>query len=175
MLAKMKSNSVRPPYRLAPEFNWPSIPVLDGIELALEHGTPAPKQDHQPLEQLQPSSGFFRKLFGGKHQPDYGQQHHTPQSVASEVSDAIAGWLHGLEIVRERFLRLLEQENIRRIPDLNELFDPYLHVALEVEERADVPEITIVKVLRKGYTHQDRVLRYAEVIVAKTPQQKENQ
>jgi len=31
-----------------------------------------------------------------------------------------------------------------------------------------------VKVLRTGYTHQDRVLRYAEVIVAKAPQQKEN-
>jgi hypothetical protein len=38
---------------------------------------------------------------------------------------------------------------------------------METELRSDVSSGVIVKVLRKGYRQQDRVLRYAEVVVAR--------
>jgi molecular chaperone GrpE len=87
------------------------------------------------------------------------------------MHETITGWLRGLEIIRERFLRLLEREGIERIPDINQRFDPHLHVAVDTEERTDVAENTIVSVIRKGYIYNDRVLRYSEVIVAKSPQE----
>jgi len=144
------------------------LPVLDGIEMALEHRIPQPTEES---EKLDTSPGFFQKIL----QPfAYAPESHgdkKAQKLVQEMYDTITGWLHGLEIVRERFLRLLEHEGIERIPDINEQFDPHLHVAVDTEERADVAEHTIVSVIRKGYIQKDRVLRYSEVIVAKSPQE----
>lgn len=164
--------------RARAEFAADFLPVLDGIELALEHGSSLSDSHENMISSSEKPPGFFRKLFGRGPSPELAEG--TPQDqeqkadLSSELSETMAGWLHGLEIVRERFLRLLEREGITRIPDLKEAFDPHLHVALETEERDDVPDNMIIKVIRKGYTHYDRVLRYAEVIVAKTPQRKES-
>ena len=160
--------------RARAEFAADFLPVLDGIELALEHGISLPSASATQASSSEKPPGFFRKLFGRGPSPEpvegTFQDQDQKSEMFSEISDTMTGWLHGLEIVRERFLRLFEQEGITRIPDLHESFDPHLHVALEIEERDDVPDNTIIKVIRKGYTHHDRVLRYAEVIVAKTPQ-----
>jgi molecular chaperone GrpE (heat shock protein) len=154
------------------------LPVLDGIEMALEHKTllpekPAthPEQAAQDENKGSPSAGFFRKLFGSSSHTLEQALRKEELKVHRQAHETLQGWLHGLEIVRERFLRLLEREGIERIPDLAEQFDPHLHVAVETEERTDVADNTIVAVLRKGYRHKERVLRYSEVIVAKSPEE----
>lgn len=158
------------------------LPVLDGIELALEHRIELPdlhqeltelRNEPDLLEEATSSPGFLSKIFhyGHKHSEPESRPNSRPQAVEQvlhEVHSAMAGWLHGLEIVRDRFLSLLAREGIERIPDVGTIFDPHLHVAIDTEERGDMPDNTIVAVIRKGYRHQERILRYAEVIVSKS-------
>ncbi len=80
---------------------------------------------------------------------------------------ALEGWLRGLELVQERFLKLLAFEGIQPIGAEGEAFDPRLHLAVQAERRADVAPGTVTKVLRKGYRLRERVLRYAEVVVSR--------
>ncbi len=157
------------------------LPVLDGIEMALAHNI-APVDLHEEDEEEaqqeekpeEPAPGLFKKLFASSSQSKekvqvlHEEKSHRLQEIY-DIHDTVRGWRQGLDIVRERFLRLIEAEGIEAIPALGELFNPHRHVAVEIETRSDVPENTIVNVLRKGYKHNDRVLRYSEVIVAKAP------
>ena len=89
------------------------------------------------------------------------------ETAFQTISDATTAWLQGLALVRDRFVSLLAGEGIQAIDALHQAFDPRLHVAVETETRSDVPPDTVVRVLRKGYRQSDRVLRYAEVVVAR--------
>ena len=71
--------------------------------------------------------------------------------------------------MRDRFAALLAQEQIQPLPALGQPFDPRLHLAIEAETRSDAPPNTVVRVLRQGYRQRQRVLRYAEVVVARPP------
>ncbi len=150
------------------------LPVLDGIEMALEHGLPISQHEETEGSDVPPEkqTGFFRKFFtSSAHAPTiHSDSDEDARTLIQELQETTASWLRGLEIVRERFLRLLEDEGIARISDVDSPFDPHLHVAVDTEERTDVAENTITAVIRKGYTQHQRVLRYAEVIVAKSPQ-----
>jgi molecular chaperone GrpE (heat shock protein) len=155
------------------------LPSLDGLELALEHGPQilaeqrrreeAARTEHLHHQQTAPPSVWsnLRRVFG-----DPGEE--LPPAalpaVAGETSDALTGWLKGLELVRDRFMALLAKESIQPIAAQGKPFDPRLHVAVGGEERADVPVNTVVSVLRKGYVQGERVLRYAEVLVSRAPE-----
>lgn len=141
------------------------LPVLDGINMALENGKMFAEKNMRPAKTDQQSHGLLQKLF----------PHTNIPAAHQETNEVMAGWLHGLEIVRDRCLRLLAGEGIEPIPDLGEQFDPHLHVAVKVEIRSDVPESRIVAVVRTGYAQHKRVLRYSEVIVAKPPEHQEQQ
>ena len=149
--------------------------------MALAHDIaplPEKKEFSQQEKPAEPAPGVFKKLFSpSSHQTEIGLYEETERlrREIGEIHGTVRGWRQGLEIVRERFLCLFADEGIEAIPDLGEVFDPHQHVAVEIEARSDVPENTIVKVLRKGYTHHDRVLRYSEVIVAKVPKDDEGE
>ena len=144
------------------------LPVLDGIELALKNGQRLfQKEEHH--EGSEKTTGIFRRLFRKSAVKPERHDEQEPSRSHREIEETIAGWLNGLEIIRERFISLLAGEGIEPIPDIGEQFDPHLHVAVETEICSDVPENSIVAVIRKGYTQQERVLRYSEVIVAKAP------
>lgn len=125
------------------------LPVLDGIERALDNGNVLleRRQREEPPRGRKP---FWQRLTG------------TPEDAGDA---ALAAWLEGLRLVRERMLGLLAAERIERIPT-DVAFDPRLHVAARAEARAGVAPGAILEVLRPGYHHDDRVLRYAEVVVA---------
>jgi hypothetical protein len=92
----------------------------------------------------------------------------TPAQVAL-VSPAdraaLAGWLDGLRLVRERMLAILQAGGVTPIPTVGHPFDPYLHVAVGTSGVGDGPPGTIVSEERRGYRSPSGVLRYAEVIV----------
>ena len=95
---------------------------------------------------------------------EQAERHAANLSQMTASSDA---WLDGLHLVRERFLSVLTTENVEPIPAMGEPFDPRLHVAVSTENREDVANNTIVGVLRAGYYQDGRILRYAEVSVAR--------
>lgn len=84
--------------------------------------------------------------------------------------EAVApGWREGLDLVLRNLTTVLESEGVKRIEALGRGFDPKEFEAVMHEETADVEEGAIVRVVREGYTHRDRVLRAAQVVVAKAP------
>ncbi len=84
---------------------------------------------------------------------------------------ATHSWVQGLFLVARRLTTLLEQLGVRQIGTPGERFDPHWHEAITAEERADVPEGTIVRVAQPGYALGERVIRPARVVVAQAPSQ----
>lgn len=137
-------------------------------------------QEHkEPID-----SGFWisvRQMLGGAPNADAVERNAgidvLTQALASTdvVSEpggvsAIESWLDGLALVRDRFLKLFASEGITPIPAEGHFFDPRVHVAVESQIRSDVEPDTVVAVLQTGYRQQRRVLRYAEVAVARAPE-----
>ena len=91
------------------------------------------------------------------------------QESLHEARGAIQAWLQGLALVQQRFVALLATEDIQQIDALHRRFDPRLHVAVDTAVRDDVAPNQIVAVARKGYRQRERILRYAEVVVARQP------
>lgn len=70
-----------------------------------------------------------------------------------------------LRTVSDELLEILGRRGVRRTP-AREFFDPALQESVALEPRPDVQPGTVVKVLRRGYLLNDRVLRAESVVVA---------
>lgn len=95
--------------------------------------------------------------------------------VNSEApSPEVANYLIGFKMIAGQLMDVLKNEGLTEIESLNKEFNPTLMEAMSVEERNDVAENTVVKVMQTGYLYKDRVLRPAMVIVSKkTNEEKE--
>lgn len=92
------------------------------------------------------------------------------QEQNREAARILYAWLKGQRLLRERLLKLLETENIHPMNAIGEAFDPYRHVAMKVVSIADKAPDTVVGIERPGYVCNDYVLRFANVIVNKSPE-----
>lgn len=72
----------------------------------------------------------------------------------------------GMDMVRKQFNEFLAQQGVEEIAALNSAFDPNLHEAIS-EEESDCPAGTVIRVTRRGFRLRDRLLRPANVVVAK--------
>ncbi len=77
----------------------------------------------------------------------------------------------GLEIVIKQFKNLLQSEGVEEIDSKGQQFDPNLHEAIETQEGEN--NNMIVRITRKGYKMNDKVLRPAQVIVERKTIQNE--
>ena len=91
----------------------------------------------------------------------------TQGTLMVEAGRMPAEWVEGIVMVRERVIRLLNHYEITTIEVIGKVFDPTLCTAVGVERTTEVEENTVVTEQRKGYRLGDKVIRYAEVIVAK--------
>jgi molecular chaperone GrpE len=78
-----------------------------------------------------------------------------------------ASWGQGIQLVERNLRGVLAAEGVERISADGAEFDPRLHEALGSQLRRDVPEGHVLQVVRQGYRKGDRVLRPAQVIIAK--------
>jgi molecular chaperone GrpE (heat shock protein) len=154
------------------------LPVLDGLEAALDNGRILIERHRltatavvRPTAPPVPRGWMarLRSAAGGSPTPSRPAMPPTPALPAPPMPlDALEAWLAGLALVRARCLDLLSAEGIVPIPALGQRFDAHLHVAVTAETRADVAPGTVVAVLRQGYRRRERILRYAEVTVARS-------
>ena len=87
--------------------------------------------------------------------------------AALNVENAtVESYKDGVELTARQLLSVFEKFNIAEINPLGEKFDPNKHQAISAVE-ADSEPNTVVQVLQKGYTLNERVLRPALVMVAK--------
>ena len=131
------------------------LPALDGLEHAIASG-----QRYLKTRDLA-ANGFANRNPGL-----------TPQQ-AMLVSPAdramLAGWLDGLNLVRERLLAILESGGVTPIACMGQPFDPYQHIAVgttgQLPEGLPATNNSIVAEERRGYRSPAGVIRFAEVIV----------
>jgi len=76
----------------------------------------------------------------------------------------------GLRAVLEQMESVLARQGAVRIGDAGERFDPERHEAIAVQASAELPDRTIVAVERSGFAVGDRVVRPAQVVVARAPE-----
>jgi molecular chaperone GrpE len=75
--------------------------------------------------------------------------------------------LEGSDLTLKMLGSAFSKYNIKEINPLNDLFNPEYHEAISMQERADVEPNTVVTVIQKGYTLNDRLIRPAMVVVSK--------
>jgi molecular chaperone GrpE len=73
----------------------------------------------------------------------------------------------GVELTLKQLTNAFEKFSIKEINPLGEKFDPHKHQGIGVVE-ADADPNTVVSVLQKGYSLNDRVIRPALVTIAKS-------
>lgn len=81
-------------------------------------------------------------------------------------SATVESYKDGVEITAKQLLNVFEKFNIAEINPIEEKFDPNKHQAISTIESDGEPN-TVLSVLQKGYTLNDRVLRPALVVVSK--------
>ena len=85
-------------------------------------------------------------------------------------ADRESSWGQGIQLVERNLRGLLAAEGVERIEASGADFDPRLHEALGSSPSSDVPEGHVLNVVRQGYRRGERVLRPAQVIIAKRPE-----
>lgn len=88
--------------------------------------------------------------------------------MSREVRQAIIGWLDGIRLARMRLLDVLAAHQITPIPTVGQPFDPHRHIAVATDTGGRAPDGVIVGQDRAGYATPTKVLREAEVVVARS-------
>lgn len=78
----------------------------------------------------------------------------------------VQSYKEGVDLTAKQLASVFEKFNIVEINPVGEKFDPNKHQAISMLENSGEPN-TVISVLQKGYTLNDRVLRPALVMVAK--------
>jgi len=94
-------------------------------------------------------------------------QMETALKFASDMSDEVKHWAVGFEMILNHFKDVLADNGVKPMDAEGQHYDPHLHHVTETVENDDIPPGTIVKVTQRGYMCGDRVIRPAQVIVAK--------
>lgn len=84
------------------------------------------------------------------------------------VEDASAESLReGMELTMDMLGKMMEKLGIEEIDPLNEKFDAAKHQAMTTQPSAEVEPNTVLAVMQKGYSLNERLIRPAMVIVSK--------
>lgn len=87
----------------------------------------------------------------------------------SATSDTVdpAKLREGMELTLKLLTDTLEKFQIKAVDPQGERFDPELHQAMAMQADDSVAANTVINVMQKGYTLNDRLIRPAMVIVSK--------
>ncbi|MFN8524427.1 MAG: nucleotide exchange factor GrpE [Chloroflexota bacterium] len=83
-----------------------------------------------------------------------------------EIADQ--SWESGIVLVGQKLRDVLEHQGLARVGEEGERFDPHVHEAVAYQEHPVYTEGQIALVYRAGYRLHDRVIRPAQVVVAKS-------
>ncbi|MBB3046829.1 molecular chaperone GrpE [Litorivivens lipolytica] len=83
------------------------------------------------------------------------------------TDDAVKAVLEGVELTYRSFADMLEKHNLKAINPEGEPFDPQLHEAMSMVEAPGAEPNSVIQVVQKGYTLNERLLRAAMVVVSK--------
>jgi len=88
------------------------------------------------------------------------------QAAAADEDSMI---FKGMEMVKKQLGDFLAAQGVEEVPADGRMFDVNVHEAVAQEESTEVECGAVLRVMRKGYKLKDRLLRPANVVVAKAP------
>ena len=88
---------------------------------------------------------------------------------APQTSEETRSFAQGFEMIRQQFLEKLVKAGMKEITAEGAPFNPTLHEAVMAVDNEEHPADTVITVVEKGYTLNEKVLRAAKVIVTRTP------
>lgn len=86
-------------------------------------------------------------------------------NVPADMADHV--WPKGIGLISQKLDHLLQLQGLQRIGAEGDLFDPHVHEAVAYESHPVYDEGQVASVYRIGYRLNDRVLRPAQVVVAR--------
>ncbi|NUN09607.1 MAG: nucleotide exchange factor GrpE [Ignavibacteriaceae bacterium] len=92
----------------------------------------------------------------------------------TKESDSANTVREGVQLIFDKFLKVLNEQGIRKIESIGQHFDVHLHEAVMMMPREGVEPLTIIEEIESGYYFKDKVLRHGKVIVAAAPEDGEN-
>jgi len=78
----------------------------------------------------------------------------------------------GTELTSNMLNNVFEKFNVVELNPLNQPFDAEQHQAMSMQENPEVEPNTVMAVMQKGYTLNERLIRPAMVVVSKAAQEK---
>ncbi|MBL7072457.1 MAG: nucleotide exchange factor GrpE [Candidatus Omnitrophica bacterium] len=87
--------------------------------------------------------------------------------AAMETAKDKAAVMDGIKLVQKEFHKVLEERGVEKIETEGKEFDPNFHEAVFAEPTKEHPDGIILEEVRAGYTLNGRLLRPAQVKVAK--------
>jgi molecular chaperone GrpE len=76
----------------------------------------------------------------------------------------------GIKLTAAELKKIFEKHGVREVKSLGEPFNPSFHEALSSEATAETPAGHVTRVFKKAYKLHERVIRPAQVVVAKPPE-----
>lgn len=91
-------------------------------------------------------------------------------ALAAIGSDSALDQLReGTELTLKMLTQAMEKYGIKEVNPVGQPFNPEQHQAMSMQESAEVAPNSVLAVMQKGYTLNDRLVRPALVVVAKAP------
>ncbi len=81
--------------------------------------------------------------------------------------EVVASIREGVEMTLDLFLKSLGKFKVQQVNPVGEPFDPQLHEAMSMVPAPDAEPNSVVSVVQKGYTLNERLVRPAMVVVAR--------
>ena len=89
-------------------------------------------------------------------------------SAQPEDDEKAAAILDGVNLTLKMFYAAVEKFGVKQVNPAAEMFDPEFQQAISMQHNPAVKPGTVISVLQKGYTLNNRLVRPALVIVAKS-------
>lgn len=88
-------------------------------------------------------------------------------SVPPHLREQNQAVIEGIELTLKMFLNALEKFGVKQVNPISKPFDPEFEQAISMQEDDTVKPGTVISVLQKGYTLNNRLIRPALVVVSK--------
>lgn len=89
------------------------------------------------------------------------------QQAAESDKASLSSITEGTQLTMSMFVQALEKHGLKQIDPVGESFDPDQHQAISIVEDENAESNTVISVMQKGFSLNDRLVRPAMVVVAK--------
>ena len=92
----------------------------------------------------------------------------TVDEQGGELEGTVRTLRDGSELTLKMFIDALAKFGVKQIDPVGEPFDPQFHEAMSMVENPDVEPNSVIAVMQKGFTLNERLVRPAMVVVSKS-------